>query len=129
MSQRFEFSTGQRLNQVFWNTCNRHDIRQVDFCRSRRRQFYLSLFCCFFQTLQCHRVSFQISTFVLFKLFCQPVNDNLVKVITTKVSITVCRKNFEHATTELKNRDIECTTTKVEHCNLHIFVCLIHTIS
>ncbi len=35
-------------------------------------------------------------------------------VITAQVSITVSRKYFEYTTTKLKDRDIECTTTKVE---------------
>ena len=46
-------------------------------------------------------------------------------VITAQVSITVSRKYFEYTTTKLKDRDIECTTTKVEYSNLHIFVSLI----
>ena len=38
----------------------------------------------------------------------QPVDDYLVEVITTEVSITIGRKYLEYAATELQDRDIEC---------------------
>ena len=129
MSQLLEFSTGQCLNQVLGHTTYRHDVRQVDFSRSRRRQFNLGLFGSFLQTLHSHRVGCQVGTFVVLELLYQPVDDSLVEVITTQVSITVGRKHFEYAATELQDRDIERTTTQVEYGDLHIFVGLIHTVS
>ena len=45
------------------------------------------------------------------------------------MSITIRRKNLEYTATELKDRDIECTTTKVEHGNLHILISLVNTVS
>ena len=106
-----------------------HDVWQVDFCWSRRRQFNFCLFSSFFQTLHSHRIFCQIRTFVIFEFLYQPVNDYLVEIITTQVGITISRKYFKHTTTKFKDRDIECTTTKVEYSNLHIFVSLIKTIS
>ena len=44
------------------------------------------------------------------------------------MGITIGREHLEHTTTELEDRDIECTTTEVEHGNLHILVSLIHTV-
>ena len=129
MSQRFEFSTSQSLNQVLGHTVYRHDIRQVNFCTCRRRQLDLSFFSSFFQTLQSHWVLSQVSAFIVLKFLYQPVDDYLIEVVTTKVSITVCRKYFEYTTTKFKDRYIECTTTKVEHSNLHVFVSLVQTIS
>src|SRR5699024_8412875 len=94
----------------------------------RRRQFDLCLFCSFFQTLQSHRILSKIGTFVFLEFFNQPINDYLVEIITTQVSVTVCIKYFEHTATELKDRNIKCTSTKVEYGNLLIFVSLVKTI-
>ena len=129
MCQLFEFSTSQSLNQVLGNATYRHDIRQIDFCRCRRGQFNLGLFGCFFQTLHSHRVGCQIRTFIVLKLLYQPVDDSLVKVVTTQVSITVGRQYFEHAATEFQDRNIKCTTTQVEHSHLHVFVGFVDTVS
>ncbi|CDB58410.1 putative uncharacterized protein [Bacteroides ovatus CAG:22] len=111
------------------HTTHRHDIRQVDFCTCRRGKLNLSFFSSFFQTLQSHRILSQVSTFVVLEFLYQPIDDYLVEVITTQVSVTICRKYFKHTTTKFEDRDIECTTTKVEYSNLHIFVSLIQTVS
>ena len=89
MCQSFELSTSQCLNQVLGHTSHRHDVRQVDFGRSRRRQLDLGLLGSFLQTLHSHRILSQVGTFVVLELLYQPVDDYLVEVITTQVSITV----------------------------------------
>ena len=43
--------------------------------------------------------------------------------------ITVCREYFEHAATELEDRDIECTATEVEYGDLHVLVSLVYAVS
>ena len=82
-----------------------------------------------FQTLHGHRVGSQVCAFVVLEFLYQPVDDSLVEVITAQVGITVGGQYLEHTATELKDRDIECTTTKVEYGNLHIFVGLVNTVS
>ena len=129
MSQCFELRTSQSLHQVLRHTTYRHDVWQVDFCRSRRRQFNLSLFSSFLQTLHSHWVSSQVSTFVVLEFLSQPVDDYLVEVVTTEVSVTVCRQYFEYTATEFEDRDIECTTTEVEYSYLHVLVSLVDTVS
>ena len=43
--------------------------------------------------------------------------------------VTVGGKHFEHAATELQDRDIKRTATQVEDRNLHVLVRLVHTVS
>ena len=45
------------------------------------------------------------------------------------MGITIGREHLKHTATELKDRDIESTTTKVEYSNLHVLVSLVYTIS
>ncbi len=52
----------------------------------------------------------------------------MVEVVTAKVGITVCRLNFKHAVAKFEDRDIECTATEVEHCDLLVLVALVKTI-
>ena len=118
MSQLLELCTGQSLNQVLWHTVNGCDVWQVDFGRCRAWQLNLSLLSCLLQTLHSHRVLAEIYAFFSLEAISQPVDDYLVEVITTQVSITIGRKYLEYAATELQDRDIECTTTKVEYSNL-----------
>ena len=44
------------------------------------------------------------------------------------MGITIGGQHLEHTTTELQDRDIKCTTTKVEHSNLHVLVSLVNTV-
>ena len=129
MSQLLELCTSQSLNQVLWHTVNGCDVWQVDFGRCRARQLNLSLLSCLLQTLHSHRILAEIYAFLSLEAISQPVDDYLVEVITTQVSITIGRKYLEYAATELKDRDIECTTTQVEYGNLHILVSLVNTVS
>ena len=129
MGQLLELSTGQRFHQVLGHAGYRHDIRQVDLCRSRRRQLDLGLLGSLLQTLHGHRVCLQVGTLVVLELLYQPVDDSLVEVITTEVGVTIGAEHLEHTAAELQDGDIECTATEVEHGNLHIFVSLVDTVS
>src|SRR5690606_12289254 len=56
------------------------------------------------------------------KFIGHPVNDSVVKVFTTKESIPVSCFHFEYTvSSDLKNRNVECTTTKVEYSDVLIF--------
>ena len=44
---------------------------------------------------------------------CHIVDKNMVEVITSEVSVAVGRFNLEYAIAQLKDRDIESTTTEV----------------
>ena len=130
VDQLLKFSTCQGLNQVSRNTVHRHDIRQVDFRRSRRRELDFCLLSCLFQTLHSHRVFAEVCTAVLvLELLNEPVDDTMVEIITSEVGITVGSFYFEHTVAEFENRYIVGTTTAVEDNDLHIFVRLVKAVS
>ena len=45
------------------------------------------------------------------------------------MGITIGSEHLKHAATELEDRDIERTTTKVENSDLHVLVGFVHTVS
>ncbi len=52
----------------------------------------------------------------------------MVEIITTQVSVTVGRFYFKHTVAKLKDRNIECAATKVEHGNFLVFIALVEAI-
>ena len=42
--------------------------------------------------------------------------------------VSVCGENLKYSATELQDRDVERSSTKVEHGNLHVLICLVNTI-
>ena len=74
---------------------------------SCERKVRSCFFSSFFQTLQSHRIFSQIYCFIFLEFFCQPVDDHLIKVITTKVGITVGRFYFKYAIAQFQDRNIE----------------------
>ena len=110
-------------------TAYSRDIRQIDFRSRRRRQFNLGFLGSFFQTLQCHRVLFQIYSFFCLEVSSQPVDNHLVEIITSEVSITIGRKHLEYTATKLQYGNIKCTAPQIEDSNLHVLIRLIHTVS
>ena len=78
--------------------------------------------------MQGHRILTQVYAFVVLELIGQPVDDYVVEVITTQVSITVGRFYFEYTVAQFQDRDIERTTTQVEYGDFHIFVSLVETV-
>ena len=65
----------------------------------------------------------------MLELIGKPSDDALVEVVTTQVGVTVGGLYLEHAVTQLKDRDIERTTTQVEHSNALVAVVLVKTVS
>ena len=108
---------------------HRHDVREVDLRGSLAGEFNLCLLSCFLKTLERHRVLLEVNSAVLCsELLGQPVDDDLVKVVTAEVGVTVGGENLEHAVTKLEDGDIEGTAAKVIHCNLHVLVFLVKAI-
>ena len=129
MGELLELGACERLHEVLRHTAFCRDIRQVDFgCRGRGK-FNFCLFGSLFQTLHCHRVFRQVDAFVRLESADEPVDDDLVEIVATEVGVAIRREHFKHATAEFENRDIESTTTEVEHGDFHILVGLIDTVS
>ncbi len=110
------------------NTVDRHDVRQVDLGRGCARKLDLSFLGSLLKTLECHRILTQIHALLLLELIGEPVDDHMVEVITAKVCVAVGCLNLKHAVAKLKDRDIECAATEVEHSDLLILVGLVKTV-
>ena len=113
-------SSGKCLDKVLRNSVNRHYIRQVNLGSCCARQFYLCLFGSLLKSLESHWVFPQVNTFIFNKLFSQPVNYFLVKVITTEVCVAIGRFHFEDTVTEFEYGYIESTTAKIKNSDLEV---------
>ena len=129
VAQLLELSASQGHHQVLGNTVYGHNVGQVDLGRSGRRELDLSLLGSLLQALQCHSVLAQVDAVLHLERLGHIVDQYVVEVVTTQVSITIGRFNLEYAITQFKDRDIERTTTEVVNCDLHILVLLVHTVS
>ena len=63
----------------------------------------------------------------LLEFISHPVYDDVIEVIATKTVITGCSQYFECAVSQIKDRDIECTTAKVEYQDSLFLVGLVDT--
>ena len=93
----------------------RGDERQVDRRLLNRGKLDLRLLGSLLQTLQRHLVVRQVDAFGVLEGLHQPVDDALVPVVTTEVGVARGRLHLEHAVTDLEHRDVERSTTEVEH--------------
>ncbi len=50
------------------------------------------------------------------------MDDFLIDVLSSKMTISVCRFYFYDIFTYFKDRNIKCTSTKVEYCNFFVFL-------
>ena len=57
----------------------------------------------------------KVNALVLLELIDDPTDEDLVNIVTTKVSVAVRLFHLNDALTDLEDRDIERTATKVEH--------------
>ena len=102
--------------------------RQIDLSLLHLGQLDLGFFCCFFKPLQSHTVCAEIDTMRRLELFDKPVNDALVPVVTTQMSVAMCALYFKDAVTDFENADIECATAKIEHQNGFVFAALVEPV-
>ena len=111
---------------MFGDSVNGHDVGQIDFGGSRRREFYLRFFGGFLQTLQSHGVSAQVETRVFgFKFVGEPVYYYLVEIVAAEVSVTVGGLHFKYPVAEFEYGDVERSAAEIEHRNLYVFVPLL----
>ena len=126
--QLLEFSASKGSYKVLGNTIYGHNVGEVNLCRGAARKLDFSLLCCLFQTLHSHRVFAEVDAVFALEVSSQPVDNNVVEVVTAEVGIAIGRFNLKHTVAKLQNRDIEGTTTKVVHSNLHILASLVKTV-
>jgi len=111
--QLFEVRTGDRLDQMLRPVGVGGDEGQVDLGRRGRRQLDLRLFGGFLQPLQCQLVTAQVDAFVLLEAVGEIFDDLAVEIFTAQEGIAVGRLHFEHAVTDLEDRDVEGAAAKV----------------
>ncbi len=102
--------------------CRRCDKRKVDVCRRRGRELFLRLLRCLLQSLHRHLVAGEIDALLLLELVDHPLDQFVVKIITTEVRIAVCRENLDDAIADLDDGHIKCTAAEVIHQNLLLFL-------
>lgn len=89
------------------------DEGKVDVGLEGRRQLNLGLLSGLTDTLDGHAVAGKVDALLGLELLDEVTDEGNVEVLTTKVSVTVGGLDLEHTAGDLKDGDIEGTTTKV----------------
>src|SRR6266568_63867 len=97
------------------------DERKVDVGFYGGGKFALGLFSSLFKTLESHLVAAQINALVFLELVGDPVDNQLVEVLTTQECIAVGGLDFKYSVTQLQDRNIERTTAQVEYGDFFVF--------
>ena len=129
INELLKLSTGEGLHQVCWHTVYRHDVWQVDLSRGSVRKLDFCFLSCLFESLHSHSVFAKVCATVLaLELLYEPVDNAVIEVITTQVSITIGSFHLKYAVAQFEHRYVVCTTTAVEYYDLHVFVALVKTV-
>ena len=113
VNQGLELSTGHLQVDVLSTGGIGSDERQVDLSLEGRGQLNLGLLGGLTDTLDGHTVTGQVEARLLLELLDDVADKVDVKVLTTKVGVTVGGLDLEDTLLDLKNRDIEGTTTQI----------------
>ena len=121
--------SAQVSNQVLWPCLRSSDVRQVDFGGGRTGKLNFCFFSGFLQALKRHWILSQVDLLFSLEFSSQPVDNHLVKVISTQVHVTIGGLHFEDAVSKFKDGNIKCSSAQVIDGNLHVYVFLVHAIS
>ena len=129
IDQSFKRASCNRDQEVFRSCCICRDERKVDIRLRQGAEFFLGFFASFLKTLQGHWVFAEIDAVVFLELIGNVIDEGLVEIVTTEVGVAVGADDFKNlarvrvtvsAECYFENRDVERTTTKVEHDDLLI---------
>ena len=112
-----ELGTRQTLLDVLGTRGIGGDEREGDLGLLHTRELNLGLLRSLGKTLQPLPVLQEVDSLGLLEIFYQPVHDDLVKVVATKVGVAVGGEHFTNSVTDLQHGDIEGPSTEVEHQN------------
>jgi len=127
VNQRLELGTGHLLVDVQSATGASADEGKGDLGLEGRGQLNLSLLGSLTDTLDSHAVIRKVNARLLLELLDDEADEVNVKVLTTKVGVTVGGLDLEHTLLNLENGDIESTTTQIVDGDDTV-VLLLHTV-
>ena len=113
VNEALKVATGELLVDVLGTAGIGSDERKVDLSLERRGQLNLGLLGSLTDTLDSHAVVREVKARLLLEGLDDVADEVDVKVLTTKVGVTVGRLNLENTLLDLQNGDIEGTTTKI----------------
>ncbi len=94
------------------------DKGEVYLCFHHGGQFVFCPFRTLLKPLEGHAVLAQINSGLLLELGDQEIDYAVVDIFTTQMGVAVSRLHLKHAIADLKDRDIEGTSSEVEHRHL-----------
>lgn len=104
------------------------DEGKVDVGGERRGQLDLSLLSGLTDTLDGHAVVGEVNALLLLELLDEVADEGDIEILTTEVSVTVGGLDLKDTVLNLKNGDIESTTTKIVDSNDAVLL-LLQTVS
>lgn len=127
LNQSLQLSTGQLHVDVLGTRGVSSDEGQVDLGLERRRKLNLGLLGRLTDTLDGHAVVGEVNARFLLEVLDDVADQADIKVLTTQVSVTVGGLDLEDSLLDLKDGDIEGTTTQVVNSN-HTVALLLKTV-
>ena len=109
----FKLSTAELGVDVLGAGSIGSDEGQVDVGLRRRGQLNLGLLRSLTDTLDSHAVAVQVDALLLLELLDEVADEGDVEILTTEMSVTVGRLDLKDTSLDLKNRDIESTTSQI----------------
>lgn len=113
INQTLELRTGHLLGDVQSSAGAGSDEGKTDLSLEGRGQLDLGLLGSLTDTLDGHTVAGKVDTGLLLELANDVADEVNIEVLTTKVSVTVGGLDLEDALLDLKDGDIEGTTTEI----------------
>jgi len=117
VSKTLELRSGNLGVNVLGASSIGSDERKVNLSSRGRRQLNLSLLSSLSDTLNGHTVVLEVNVVLLLELLNKVTDNDDIEILTTKMGITVGRLDLENTLLDLKDGDIEGTTTKIENSN------------
>lgn len=102
---------------MLWTSCISRKIRKIHLGLICRWQFNFCFFSSFSHSLKSQFITSNIHSVLVFKLLEQKFLDAQIKVLSTEWRITITSFDFKNTSRNLKDRNIECSTTQIVHSN------------
>ena len=113
---------------MLWSRLICGDEGEIDLVGAGRTQGYLSLFCLFLNPLESIWLTTEIYSFLRLEIRDYPVDDGIIPVITAQLSVSIGGHYFKHSISNIEDRDIERSATKVVDCDFLVAL-LVQTVS